>query len=80
MIVYVGDLSFDRGVMTPAASWAHVALPEPVEIEPEEPLAFGECEGCGATIGTGEPMLCDECVDAIAEAEADAAAGEVTPL
>ena len=83
MIVYIGDLTFTRGVMTPAASWAHVALPEPVEIEPEEqcptcghppfgdflcgdpcheaPLTWGECEGCGATIGAGEPMRCDEC-------------------
>lgn len=60
MIVYIGDLRFERGMMTPAASWAHVALPE-AEAPEEVPLTFGECEGCGATIGAGEPMRCEEC-------------------
>ena len=51
---------FLRDVPTEDATpprWAEV-----VEIVEELPLTFGDCELCGATIGEGVPMICDECI------------------
>lgn len=55
----IGDLHFEGGVLTPPASWNRVQFPEAEPVE--APLTFGECVGCGATIGAGEPMTCDDC-------------------
>lgn len=60
MIFAIGDLTFRAGVLEPPASWNRVAFPE-LERAEEIALTFGECCECGATIGAGDPMLCDEC-------------------
>jgi hypothetical protein len=65
VIQYIGDLTFVDGILTPPASWNRVDFAEP---EPQEiALSFGECCECGATIGRGDPMLCDECINALPE-------------
>lgn len=61
MILYVGDLTFKDGMLTPPASWNAVEFAAPLELEAEEPITWGECERCGVTIGAGEATVCDEC-------------------
>jgi hypothetical protein len=48
----------------PANGWAHVDFgDDDTSVLVEVPLTFGDCELCGALIGTGDPMICDECVN-----------------